>query len=128
MNEITQTVEKSSQTDGRDLHRQGLPKNFVHQTEAMVGEYSGGHSYAIQYTTDAPHWGGLSGCAFEGGCWGKVKREASKVQVFSDATITMPLVGQALRVSGKRRKCVPVFDRKEGGLELSTRRDRRAYW
>jgi deoxyhypusine synthase len=47
-----------------------------------------------------------------------VKREASKVQVFSDATITVPLVVQALRASGKRRKSVPVFDWREGGLEL----------
>ncbi len=30
-----------------------------------------------------------------------MKREASKVQVFSDATITVPLVVQALRASGK---------------------------
>ena len=37
-----------------------------------MGDYSGGHSYAIQYTTDAralypesPHWSGLSDCTFE---------------------------------------------------------------
>ncbi len=72
----------------------GVPKNFIHQTEAMMGDYSGDHSYAIQYTTDAPHWGGLSGCTFEEAVsWGKVKREASKVQ--------------ALRASGKRRKSMP---------------------
>lgn len=47
-----------------------------------------------------------------------MKKEASKVQVFSDATITVPLVVQALRASGKRRKSVPVFDWTEGGLEL----------
>ena len=55
--------------------------------------------------------------------WGKVKREASKVQVFSDATITVPLVVQALRASGKRRKSVPVFDWKDVGLELRYERD-----
>ena len=82
----------------------------------MRGDYSGGHSYAIQYTTDAPHWGGLSGCTFEEAVsWGKVKRAASKVLVFSDATITVPLVVQALRASGKRRK-------ERAGVRLEGRR------
>jgi len=121
VNEITQMVEKSNQT-GVIYIGGGVPKNFIQQTEViaeLIGDYSGGHSYAIQYTTDAPHWGGLSGCTFEEAVsWGKVKREASKVQVFSDATITVPLVVQALRASGKRRKSVPVLDWKEGGLEL----------
>ncbi len=30
-----------------------------------MGDHSGGHSFAIQYTTDSPHWDGLSGCTFE---------------------------------------------------------------
>jgi len=85
----------------------------------LIGDYSGGHSYAIQYTTDAPHWGGLSGCTFEEAVsWGKVKKEASKVQVFSDATITVPLVVQALRESGHLRESIPVFDWREDGLDL----------
>ncbi|MDD1727291.1 MAG: deoxyhypusine synthase family protein, partial [Methanothrix sp.] len=96
--------------------------DFIQQTEVvaeLVGEYSGGHSFAIQYTTDSPHWGGLSGCTFEEAVsWGKVKKEASKVQVFSDATITVPLVVQALRESGCKRKSVPVFEWKEDGLKL----------
>lgn len=121
VDEITRMVEKSSQT-GVIYIGGGVPKNFIQQTEViaeLIGDYSGGHSYAIQYTTDAPHWGGLSGCTFEEAVsWGKVKREASKVQVFSDATITVPLVVQALRASGKRRKSVPVFEWKENGLEL----------
>ena len=32
-----------------------VPKNFIQQTEAMMGDCPGGHSFAIQYTTDAPH-------------------------------------------------------------------------
>ena len=40
------------------------------------------------------------------------------MQVFSDATITVPLVVQALRASGKKRESVPVFDWKEGRLEV----------
>lgn len=38
-----------------------------------MGDCSGGHSHAIQYTTDEPHWGGVSGCTFEEAVsWGKV--------------------------------------------------------
>lgn len=119
--EITQVVEKSSQT-GVIYIGGGVPKNFIQQTEViaeLVGNYSGGHSYALQYTTDAPHWGGLSGCTFEEAVsWGKVAREASKVQVFSDATITVPLVVQALKASGKKRRSYPVYDWSEGDLRL----------
>jgi len=122
VDEITQMVEKSAQT-GVIYIGGGVPKNFIQQTEViaeLIGDYSGGHSYAIQYTTDAPHWGGLSGCTFEEAVsWGKVKKEASKVQVFSDATITVPLVVQALRESGYPRVSVPVFDWKEEGLKLA---------
>jgi len=121
VDEITQMVEKSTQT-GVIYIGGGVPKNFIQQTEViaeLIGDYTGGHSYAIQYTTDAPHWGGLSGCTFEEAVsWGKVKKEASKVQVFSDATITVPLVVQALRESGHQRRSVPAFDWKEEGLKL----------
>jgi deoxyhypusine synthase len=117
VDEITQIVEKSSQT-GVVYIGGGVPKNFIQQTEViaeLIGDYSGGHSYAIQYTTDAPHWGGLSGCTFEEAVsWGKVKKEASKVQVFSDATITVPIVVQALQGSGHKRKSYPVYDWKDG--------------
>ncbi|MDD1751135.1 MAG: deoxyhypusine synthase family protein, partial [Methanothrix sp.] len=74
---------------------------------------------AIQYTTDAPHWGGLSGCTFsEAVSWGKVAKEAKMVQVFSDATITVPVVVQALKASGIRRKSYPVCDWSEEKLRL----------
>jgi deoxyhypusine synthase len=64
----------------------------------------GGHDYAIQYTTDAPHWGGLSGCTFEEAVsWGKESPASSKVQVFCDATIALPLVASALVARGERR-------------------------
>lgn len=121
VDEITQIVEKSSKT-GVIYIGGGVPKNFIQQTEViaeLIGDYSGGHSYAIQYTTDAPHWGGLSGCTFEEAIsWGKVAKEASKVQVFSDATITVPIVVQALQISGLKRKSYPVYDWGENGLTL----------
>jgi len=81
----------------------------------MIGDYSGDHSFAIKYTTDAPHCirrachlSGLSGCNFEEAVsWGKVKREASKEQVFSDATITVALEVQALRASSHLELSAP---------------------
>jgi deoxyhypusine synthase len=121
VNEITQMVEKSSKT-GVIYIGGGVPKNFIQQTEViaeLIGDYTGGHSYAIQFTTDSPHWGGLSGCTFEEAVsWGKVAKEASKVQVFSDATITVPLVVQALKASAIKRRSRPVFDWSEEGLKL----------
>jgi deoxyhypusine synthase len=64
------------------------------------------HKYAIQITTDAPQWGGLSGCTFEEATsWGKEKVDAPKVQCYCDATIALPLVTHALNERiNKRRK------------------------
>lgn len=121
VDEITQMVEKSTQT-GVVYIGGGVPKNFIQQTEViaeLIGIYSVGHKYAIQYTTDAPHWGGLSGCTFsEAVSWGKVAKEAKMVQVFSDATITVPVVVQALKASGIRRESYPVYNWSEEKLKL----------
>jgi len=121
VDEITQMVEKSAQT-GVVYIGGGVPKNFIQQTEViaeLIGNYSGGHNYAIQYTTDTPHFGGLSGCTFEEAVsWGKVSKEAKKVQVFADATITVPLVVHALQTQESRRRSLPVFDWTQAGLEL----------
>lgn len=78
----------------------GTPKNFTQQTE-VTAEYLGyemkGHKYCIQVTTDAPHWGGLSGCTFEESTsWGKIHFEAEKIAVYSDATISLPLLACGL--------------------------------
>ncbi len=90
----------------------GVPKNFIQQVEvtlSLLGSSRGGHSYAVQFTTDAPHWGGLSGCSFEEAIsWGKVAAEARKVQCFVDATIALPLVVHALEeVRSQLRKKHP---------------------
>lgn len=64
------------------------------------------HKYAIQITTDAPQWGGLSGCTFEEATsWGKEKVGAPKVQCYCDATIALPIVSHALfeRIKMKRK-------------------------
>jgi len=90
----------------------GTPKNFIQQTEVTASlirkKGSVGHKYAIQIITEPPHWGGLSGCTFEEAqSWGKIARKARKVTVYSDATIALPLLVNALasdcRDSLKRR-------------------------
>ena len=97
--EITQIVENTKRT-GVIYVGGGVPKNFIQQTEVIMSMLDlpvEGHSYAIQYTTDAPHWGGLSGCTFEEAVsWGKIAGVAPKVQVFADATISLPIVSEAL--------------------------------
>ncbi len=99
MDDITKIIENSKKT-GVIYVGGGVPKNFIQQTEviaSMLGLPIEGHSYAIQYTTDAPHWGGLSGCTFEEAVsWGKINAIAPKVQVFVDATIALPIVSHAL--------------------------------
>ncbi len=77
----------------------GSPKNFYLQTQPQLWEVlginKGGHDYFIQITTDAPHWGGLSGATpSEAVSWGKIKPEQlnSTVVVYSDSTIALPLL------------------------------------
>lgn len=114
VDEITQIVEKSEKT-GVVYVGGGVPKNFIQQTEviaSILGMDMGGHDYAIQYTSDAPHWGGLSGCTFdEAVSWGKIAVQAKKVQVFVDATIALPLVAHALHEKCKaQQRQFPKFD------------------
>jgi deoxyhypusine synthase len=94
-------ISVSPQTDdkgvaGRDGHlRKGLQ------------EYYYPHKYAIQITTDAPQWGGLSGCTLEEAVsWGKINSEsATRAVCYCDATIALPLITHALneRVKTKRK-------------------------
>jgi deoxyhypusine synthase len=66
-------------------------------TANSLGHEVGGHEYAIQIITDAPHWGGLSGCTFsEAQSWGKISLQAKKVSVHCDATIALPLLVSGL--------------------------------
>jgi deoxyhypusine synthase len=90
----------------------GTPKNFVQQTEVtllIMKEDAEGHKYAIQVVTDAPHWGGLSGCTFEEAqSWGKIAKDANMVACYADSTIAMPLLVTAMLeqtdlIAGRRR-------------------------
>jgi deoxyhypusine synthase len=88
----------------------GTPKNFIQQTEVTAKHLGGtptGHKHAVQFITDAPHWGGLSGCTFdEAVSWGKIDPAGEKVTVFCDTTIALPLVASALltRMEGRARR------------------------
>ncbi|RPJ52988.1 MAG: deoxyhypusine synthase [Methanobacteriota archaeon] len=106
--EVTKVVEAASKT-GVVYIGGGVPKNFIQQTQVIASihdENLGGHAYAIQYTTDAPHWGGLSGCTFdEAVSWGKEAPASPRVQCFCDATSAIPIVVAALIGRGERRNC-----------------------
>jgi len=110
----------------------GDPKNYIQQTAELtpnladpeylksdkpIPEKEGfrkAHSYAIQITTDTPHFGGLSGCTFEEAqSWGKIRQGAKKVQCFADITIALPFVAQTLfekAMGDAKKRKKPVFD------------------
>jgi len=92
----------------------GVPKNFIQQT-AVIASYQTRHDhthdFAIQFTTDVPQWGGLSGSTFEEAqSWGKYRTQSKMVQCFTDATIALPIVVEGLSQRFKRfRRDVPKF-------------------
>lgn len=118
----------------------GEPKNYIQQTaeitpnladkeyiqsEKPVLEKQGlrkPHSYAIQITTDVPHYGGLTGCTFEEAqSWGKVEKQAKKIQCFCDITIALPFIAQTLfekSLSYARKRKKPVFDWSKNKVEV----------
>jgi len=70
------------------------------------------------------HTGAASQVALRGShIMGKVAKEASKVQVFSDATITVPVVVQALKAAKHKRNSYPAFD--WSGTDLVIQYERR---
>ncbi len=97
--EITRVVAKAPDT-GVLYFGGGTPKNFVQQTEVVaiiMNTGKTGHKYAVQVVTDAPHWGGLSGCTFEEAqSWGKIAKDAMMVDCHCDSTIAMPLLVSGL--------------------------------
>ena len=126
MTEISQITEKSSQT-GVIFVGGGVPKNFIQQTKVIAelcGNYKGGQNYAIQHTTDTPHFGGLSGCTFsEAVSWGKISKDARATQVFVDATIALPIAAHALDENKIQRKASPTYE--WNGNDLALRYEKR---
>ena len=88
----------------------GTPKNFIQQTEVtvkLINRETSGHKWAVQFITDSPQWGGLSGCSFsEAVSWGKIDPAGEQVTVHCDTTIALPIVASAVmsRVEGRRRR------------------------
>ena len=73
----------------------GVPKNFILQSMLVTPK---SFDYAIQLTMDRPEPGGLSGATLdEARSWGKVGENARAVTVYSDATITLPLIFAAAK-------------------------------
>jgi len=107
----------------------GSPKNFYLQTQPMLWQIlrdkgkGDGHDYVIQLTTDAPHWGGLSGATpQEAVSWGKIKDEQlNNAVVYSCASITLPLICQYVLSRNKPRPHKRLFRRlNELSEELTT--------
>jgi len=99
--ELTQIIVNSKRTAAFYVAG-GVPKNYINDSVVMAyifGHDTGGHKYAIQVTTDAPHWGGLSGSTLhEGTSWGKINRKASRAMAFVEPSVSLPLiVGHALQ-------------------------------
>ena len=117
LNEVAQIALKSASTAVIFVGG-GTPKNYIQQLQITASliepdREMEGHRYAIQFTTDSPQWGGLSGCTFEEGeSWGKISHKAQSVHCFCDATIALPIMVSALadRADELQRKSVPRFD------------------
>ena len=97
--EITNAVADSKAT-GVIYFGGGTPKNYTQQSEVvaiLMERGKEGHRYGVQIVTDAPHWGGLSGCTLaESQSWGKIAKGARMVDCHCDSTIAMPLLVSAL--------------------------------
>ena len=107
--ELTQIVVQSPCTSAIYVAG-GVPKNFINDSVVMAyifGMDTGGHRYAIQVTTDSPHWGGLSGSTLsEATGWGKVSKKATHCMAFVEPSVSLPLIaGSAIeRGTCKKRK------------------------
>ncbi|MFZ1023762.1 MAG: deoxyhypusine synthase family protein [Thermoplasmata archaeon] len=79
----------------------GTPKNWINDGIVMAnyafGREGEGHHYALQITTDVPHWGGLSGSTLdEAQSWGKISKTATRAMAHVEASIGLPLLVGAL--------------------------------
>ncbi|HLN45403.1 MAG: deoxyhypusine synthase [Chloroflexota bacterium] len=101
--DLTQLIAISVSPQTND---EGVPGRDGHLRKGLQ-EYYYPHKYAIQITTDAPQWGGLSGCTLEEAIsWGKINSQTgTRAVVYCDATIALPLITHALceRVPRKRK-------------------------
>ncbi|MCL5959672.1 MAG: deoxyhypusine synthase family protein [Chloroflexi bacterium] len=120
--ELAQIVDASPQT-GVIYIGGGTPKNYIQQATIFQPGQASGHKFAIQVTTDAPHWGGLSGCTFEEAqSWGKIVPQAEKVSIHCDATIAFPLLVHAVAEEASdlvKNRHRPAFEWTESNVVVS---------
>ena len=111
----------------------GTPKNWINDGIVMAnyafGREGEGHYYALQITTDVPHWGGLSGSTLdEAQSWGKISKTATRAMAHLDASIGLPLLAGALW--DRRAKWQPRtrlrFDWTGDEVTIGRSRDRRS--
>ncbi|MBT3182031.1 MAG: deoxyhypusine synthase family protein [Deltaproteobacteria bacterium] len=112
--ELTQVVVQSKCTSAIYVAG-GVPKNFINDSVVMAyifGLDTGGHRYAIQVTTDSPHWGGLSGSTLsEATSWGKVSKKATHCMAFVEPSVSLPLiVGSALEKGTCKKRSRIEYD------------------
>lgn len=101
--EIAQIVLESKKT-GSIYVSGGVPKNYINDAAVML-DYTPGHSYSFQITTDAPHWGGLTGSTLdEAKSWGKISKKATRATAYVEATIGLPLIAGYVLQSSELRK------------------------
>jgi deoxyhypusine synthase len=124
--ELTQIVVKSKATAAIYVSG-GVPKNFINDSIVMsyiFGIDTGGHKYALQITTDAPHWGGLGGSTLsEATSWGKVSKKATHAMAFVETSVALPMLyGYALQKGAARgRKRLQYFWEADRLAKLMTR-------
>jgi deoxyhypusine synthase len=123
--ELTQIVVQSPATAALYVSG-GVPKNYINDSIVMsyiFGIDTGGHRYALQITTDAPHWGGLGGSTLsEATSWGKVSKKASHEMAFVETSVALPLLyGYALQKNAARGRRRLRYEWKDDILRRVTR-------
>jgi len=123
--ELTQIVVNSPATAAVYVSG-GVPKNYINDSIVMsyiFGIDTGGHRYAIQVTTDAPHWGGLGGSTLsEATSWGKVSKKASHEMAFVETSVALPLLyGYALQKQAHKGRKRLRYEWKDDMLKKVTR-------
>jgi deoxyhypusine synthase len=84
----------------------GTPKNFINQASVQAEFFDdrvSGHKFALQISTDVPHFGGASGSSLEEAqSWGKLSLESERVSVYCDVTVALPLLVSALETTARK--------------------------
>jgi len=123
--ELTQIVVQSPATAAVYVSG-GVPKNYINDSIVMsyiFGLDTGGHKYALQITTDAPHWGGLGGSTLsEATSWGKVSKTATHEMAFIETSVALPMLyGYALQKNAAKGRKRLRYAWKDDILEKITR-------